>query len=92
MEIPLTAACKQQILVRVNRLFILTSDYITRLLSIPTHTKTFTNCNIIIVVINNARQLQVTKNRYLDYRIIRNATCHLTGHLLEFSKAFLGES
>ena len=36
------------------------------------------NWKIIIVVINNAHQLRVTKNWYIDYRIIHNAMYHLT--------------
>ena len=36
------------------------------------------NWNVIIVAINNARQLQVTKNRYIDYGIICNGMCYLT--------------
>ena len=39
-------------------------------------------------VINNACQLQVAKNRYIDYEITHNVKYYLTWHLLEFSKAF----
>ena len=49
------------------------------------------NWNIIVVAINNARQLRVIKNRYIDYRIIRNAMCHLTWAFIEGFKSFLGE-
>ena len=33
--------------------------------------------------------LQVTKNRYLDYGIIRNATCHLTWAFIGVFESFL---
>ena len=33
--------------------------------------------------------LRVTKNRYLDYGIIRNATCHLTWAFIGVFKSFL---
>ena len=57
-------------LVRVSR------HYRWPLLSISTHTKTLVNLNIVIV--NNTHQLRVIKNRYIDYRNIHNAMCHLT--------------
>ena len=47
------------------------------------------NWNIIIVVINNAHQLRVTKNRYIDYRIIRNAMYHWTYVFIGVFKDFL---
>ena len=33
--------------------------------------------------------LQVAKNRYLDYGIIRNATCHLTWAFIGVFESFL---
>ena len=33
--------------------------------------------------------LQVTKNRYLDYGITRNATCHLTWEFIGVFESFL---
>ena len=57
--------------------------------SIPTSCKTLVNWKIIIAAITNAHQLRVTKNRYIDCGIIRNATCHLTWVFIWVFKSFL---
>ena len=67
----------------------LSIELITRLLSIPTHAKMLISWNIIIVAINNALQLRVTKNTYIDYGIICIATCHMIWAFITVFESFL---
>ena len=64
---------------------------ITRLLRVPTHTRTLVNWNNITVVINSAHQTQIIiiKNTYTDYEAIHNATYHLACVFIQVIESFI---
>ena len=64
---------------------------ITRLLRVPTHTRTLVNWNNITVIINNAHQSQIIiiKNTYTDYEAIHNVTCHLACVFIQVFESFI---